>query len=325
MSGASVFIHSSLFPGRVRARLHASLRRREINHQFHYATHKQARQWLALHEAHSPARRDRDVAATYDRAFATVAGGDESKNIRVIGLGCGGGQKDARLLRLLSARHRVHYTACDVSVPLVLAARGRASRIIPPERIQCIACDLDDLDAGADLFPRERGETRLFTFFGMIPNFEPRRILHRISSLLESGDRLLISANLVPGLDIARSMRRILPQYDNALTREWLTTFLLDLGVERRDGTLRFEIEAVPGRPALQRFVARFHFQLPSVVWADGREFRFCRGDSVRLFFSYRHTAESVGMLLKARGVSVLDRWLCRSGEEGVFLCGRPG
>jgi uncharacterized SAM-dependent methyltransferase len=325
MSGASVFIHRSQFPARVRAKLHASLQRREVNHQFHYATHKQARQWLALHEAHSPARTDRNVRSVYDRSFAAVSAGPGASDVCVIGLGCGGGHKDARLLELLPARRRISYTACDVSVPLVLAARERAMRVIPPERIRCVACDLGELDAGNDLFPRSRGGTRLFTFFGMIPNFEPRPILRRLASLLGPGDRLLFSANLVPGPDHAHSMRRILPQYDNALTREWLMTFLLDLGVERRDGTPRFEVETVPGRPALRRFVARFHFQRTREVWADGREIRFCRGESVRLFFSYRHTPESIAALLRARGISVLDRWLSGSGEEGVFLCGRTG
>ena len=41
----------------------------------------------------------------------------------------------------------------------------------------------------------------------------------------------------------AAGVQRILSQYDNPLTREWLLNFLLDLGVERSDGELRFTVE----------------------------------------------------------------------------------
>ncbi len=60
MSTANVTIHASQFPERVRSDLLASLRRRAINPKFHYDSLKQTLKWLALHEAHSPARTDRE-------------------------------------------------------------------------------------------------------------------------------------------------------------------------------------------------------------------------------------------------------------------------
>src|SRR3954470_9008964 len=93
-AGAEVFIHASQFPDAVRAELLRSLRTREVNHKFHYESRKQAQKWLALHEAHSPARTDDDCLATYDRAFREVAAGVSGRNLQVVGLGCGGGQKD---------------------------------------------------------------------------------------------------------------------------------------------------------------------------------------------------------------------------------------
>ena len=43
-------------------------------------------------------------------------------------------------------------------------------------------------------------------------------------------------------MDYAAGVKKILPQYDNALTRDWLLTFLLDLGVERSNGELSFAL-----------------------------------------------------------------------------------
>ena len=67
-----VGVHQSQWPDQVRANLHASLRARRINPKFHYESRKQARHWLRLHEAFSPARRDADCQATYDRGAVSV-------------------------------------------------------------------------------------------------------------------------------------------------------------------------------------------------------------------------------------------------------------
>src|SRR5436190_15613146 len=102
MSGpARVTIHPSQFPENVRQALVESLRRRQVNHKFHYDSLKQTQKWLALHQAYSPSRTDVDCAATYERGFESAAAQIEAKRVHVIGLGCGGGQKDTRLLKLL--------------------------------------------------------------------------------------------------------------------------------------------------------------------------------------------------------------------------------
>src|SRR5665213_840514 len=94
----TVMIDASQFPENVRNDLLESLRRRRIQPKFHYESYKQAQMWLALHEAFSPARRDPDCLAVYDRAFEAAADLVTEAGACVVGLGCGGGQKDARLL-----------------------------------------------------------------------------------------------------------------------------------------------------------------------------------------------------------------------------------
>src|SRR5882762_2601344 len=101
---ANVAIHASQFPENVRRDLLASLRTRRVNHKFHYDSVKQTQKWLALHQACSPSRTDPDCAAIYNRSFAAAAARIEAPCAHVIGLGCGGGQKDARLLKLLCDR-----------------------------------------------------------------------------------------------------------------------------------------------------------------------------------------------------------------------------
>ncbi|HMJ90540.1 MAG TPA: L-histidine N(alpha)-methyltransferase [Candidatus Acidoferrum sp.] len=324
MSGATVFIHKSQFPDAVRRELVRSLRARRINHKFHYESAKQAQRWLAVHEAHSPARTDQQCLRTYDVAFNSVSAQISTERIRVIGLGCGGGQKDVRLLELLARRgKKLAYAPCDVSVPLVLVARNNTLKIIDEAAIRPLVCDLALTKQFDALIPSEGGEQRLITFFGMIPNFEPRVILPKLAQIVRRGDWLLFSANLVPAPDEEASMRRILPQYDNELTREWLLTLLLDLGVERDDGAVQFMIETVPGRIAVKRFIARFHFHRSRSLQLDGEAFNFRRGEEIQLFFSYRYTPRTVEQLLKKYSLRLRDSWATDSGEEGIFLCRR--
>ena len=109
-----------------------SLRTRKINHKFHYDSVKQTQKWLALHQIYSPSRNDENVRAIYEDSFEAAAAKIKSKSVHVIGLGCGGGQKDARLLKLLKARGKeIFYTPCDVSSAMVLVARQTALAVLP--------------------------------------------------------------------------------------------------------------------------------------------------------------------------------------------------
>lgn len=320
----TVAIHASQFPERVRHDLIHSLRAREVNHKFLYDSVKQTEKWLALHQAYSPSRTDANCIQMYDSSFAGSATRASASNVHLVSLGCGGGQKDTRLIRVLKkAGKEVLYTPTDVSLALVLIARQGALTEVACKYCHPLVLDLASVDdlSGVLADQTTPEKSRLVSFLGMIPNFEPQQILPLLSSLLRGGDLLLLNANLAPGSDYASGMARILPQYDNALTRDWLMTFLLDLGVEPNDGQLRFAVEDGPAESGLRRVVARFHFGQTRLISVSGERIEFRAGDNVRLFFSYRHTPELLESALAPFGLSILDRWITDSGEEGIFLC----
>ena len=62
---------------------------------------------------------------------------------------------------------------------------------------------------------------------------------------------------------------------------------------------------------------------VPREIKVDAQRFQFPAGESIRLFFSWRHTPALVRKLLGQHGLSVLDEWITKSGEEGVFLVSR--
>jgi uncharacterized SAM-dependent methyltransferase len=321
-ASVSIKFHSSQFPENVRRDLLASLRARKVNHKVHYDSVKQTQKWLALHQIYSPTRNDEDCRAIYEKSFAAAAAKIKSKNVHILGLGCGGGQKDTRLLKLLKARGKeIFYTPCDVSSAMVLVARQTALAVLPEKNCFPFVCDLAMAGDLQKLLVTRHPS--LVTFFGMIPNFEPLDILPKLASFIRPKDFLLLSANLAPGKNYAAGVKKVLPQYDNPPTRDWLMTFLLDLGVGKNDGQLKFTIET--GGFGLKRIVARFHFTRARQIEIEDQKFDFAAGESIRLFFSYRYTPDRVGKILGKHGLQVLDNWITRSEEEGVFLCRRKG
>ena len=320
----NVLFHPSQFPGQILAELRHSLRSRQINPKFHYDTWKQTLKWLELHQACSPARLDPNCALTYHTAFTATARELEGSSVHLIGLGCGGGHKDTELLRLLKGKTtRLGYTPVDVSTGMVLVAHQTASEVVVPS--VPVVCDLSSAeDLPLLLAPQSAPDARcLVSFFGMIPNFQPEGVLPKVAALLRPGDLLLLSANLSPGNDYSAGLKCVLPQYDNPLTQEWLLMFLLDLGVEKTAGTVRWAIEPCPAGHDLLRLTASFDFQESQIVLVGGETFEFCAGEQLRLFFSYRYTPERVQHHLAKHGLVVQEQWITDSGEEGVFLCER--
>lgn len=311
-------IHPSRFPERTRAAYLESFRTRRMNHQFHYESEKQAQQWLALHEAYSPARTDNDCLQTYERAFDDTAGLINSSEISVVSIGCGGGQKDRAFLKAISARKTV-YVPADVSAPLALTAHLRAVAEFQIDS-KPLVIDLPsapDLSEFLEDFVPKTAQ-RVFLFFGMLPNFEPADALRSLSAALRPDDTLLLSANLAPGDGYAPGVKKILPLYANDLTRRWLATSLLDAGLELSPSEIEFNIVEVAG---LLRVETTHRFSKAQRLRIDQEQFNYNAGEQFRLFFSYRHTPERLRALLAPYKIDICRKWITASGEEGIFLC----
>tara|TARA_B100000614_G_scaffold234911_1_gene231234 strand:+ start:535 stop:1530 length:996 start_codon:yes stop_codon:yes gene_type:complete len=316
---AKVTVHPSQFPGAVRRQLVASLRAGHLPPKFLYDSVRQTQKWLEVHQAHSPSRTDADVTRIYDAAFEDALGQAQDGVVALVGLGCGGGQKDTRCLaKLQPLITELHYVPCDVSQAMTLVARETAAELLTLGQVHPLVCDLAEAadfgQALSEILPA--GAKRLFTFFGMIPNLEPDVILPKLRALLRAGDQLLFSANLAPGRDYRAGVERVLSQYDNAETRDWMLSFLTGIGVPETAGELVFGIEPVD---ELLRIVADFKFTQSQAIKLDGELVAFDVGQTLRLFFSYRHTVETLAKRLAKHGLQIVFSEIAESVEEGVF------
>lgn len=325
-SPLQITVHPSCFPARQTAAVQAALRTRQVPGKLHYLSTAQTNAWLAVHQRHSPSRADEGCAAAYDAAFARTTNllGDATE-VAVLGLGSGGGQKDARMIRSLVEEgvFPVHL-AHDVSVPMVITAVSAMREAAPNIESFPLVADLlesHDLPAIADGLVGDA--PRVVMFFGLIPNFEPAAILPRLSAFIRPQDLLLFSANLALGPDYRAGCEAVLPLYDNPETRAWLWLFLKDLGFEEGDGTMRFGVEACPHDPELLRVVATWEQSRRREATVGGEPFVWEAGDVARLFFSYRHTPQTIARLAAEQGLQVDQGWITANGGEGIFLCRR--
>jgi hypothetical protein len=121
---------------------------------------------------------------------------------------------------------------------------------------------------------------------------------------MRKDDLLLFSANLAPGQSAQTGALRILPQYDNLPTRNWLEAAILRYRPKLPKGHLEFGVFPDTKQKTLARIEARWMSkQLPIIV-----------------FSSRRPTHLQVESWIQASGLRRLKRWIEPRGEEGVWL-----
>ncbi len=319
-----VFVHPSQFPDQVYQDYLVSFSGKQINHKFHYDSVKQSQKWLKIHQEYSPSRTNLDCVDTYEKCFQKTAETlDKFSSLQLIGLGSGGGSKDSLLLSYLSNQRReLIYYPLDVSLSLAIISAQKARSSCPEISVQPIVCDLlhaDDLML--QIQKRDEQERRIITFFGMIPNFYPQQIFPILNNFLTEGDLLLLSANLAPGSDYVQGIEKILPQYNNDLTKDWLITVLEDIGVNRENGSIKFGIKDDEENPNLKRVNADFELNNDVNFKLDEQLIEWKSGEKIGLFFSYRYTTEKLQEILSSYGINILNYWEAANQEEGVYLC----
>jgi hypothetical protein len=235
-----------------------------------------------------------------------------------VGVACGEGVKERRLLGALAGigRGNLSATPVDVSVPLVTAAAEAMASVPGVDASDAVAVDITMVhDLSPLLSPRRPGH-RVVTLFGVISTLGPGA-LEPDASLMGPGDLLLVSANLLPDRPGAREA--IMAQYDNPPTREWLATVLREIGVDEA-GPIAFRWDEAPGGPAIVGEVVPARMCMAEVA---GVTVGLPPGEPIRVLESFRHTADGLQAILAAMEMEVLDVAVSPSGEEGVAVARR--
>ncbi|PTY01042.1 hypothetical protein DB346_15680 [Verrucomicrobia bacterium LW23] len=362
-----VYIHSSQQAEALRVARVQSLRSGRVHHAFHYNTVRQTDLWLDVFRKHSPVVGNPEFGRIYRASFARLAGElaasvGTRRSVHVIGLGAGDGTKEAWLLEALAAQGvAARFTAVDVSAELALTACRKACAHLPGDRaavlgatspspytalvcdlLSCAPADLSAwLDGAATGASSSEGSAplRIFTFFGLFPNFDPRDIFPWLCGLVRGDDILLASAHLAPtapgdesAAAYAEGCRAVLPQYDNAATRAWLGAVLADWGWAPDLSPLHYATEPLgpTGRTErvpctvgavehLLRFRVTAQWQRTRTIGWQGEDIAVREGEPLQVFFSLRYTPGRFEAAARAFGLEPQLEELTSCREEGIW------
>ena len=313
-----VRIDDSVTPAAHRAGLIAALEARRVDNRFHYVGEPASNRWRALAASHSPAQDDDDGVVAYDEAAKAVIAALPEGPVHVIGVACGDGVKERRLLGALrsAGRGAISATAVDVSVPLVVAADAAMAQVPGVVATDGVAVDIGAVPDLSPLLAPALPGTRVVTLFGVISTLGPGALAPAVS-LLATGDLLLVSANLLPGRAGARG--DVMAQYDNPPTRAWLSTVLEEISIHDA-GDITFRWDDAPDGPMIVGEVTPGHAVTAQV---EGVTVGLPAGAPIRVLESFRHTPETLEALLVREGLEVLQVTISPSSEEGVAVCRR--
>lgn len=305
--------------------LQRSLTSGVIDSRLLYETSEQANKWMAIHQKYSPI----NMAGTfeiYEYAFREVCRKIKSRPTTIISLGCGSGSKDVRLIRELintndTKDFPIKYVPSDISETLAMSAANQVHQAFPNVVIQPVATDLSEASRCMIDF-QSIDENRIVLFFGILPSIERRKAFQILKSIYQPTDFLLMSANLAPGGDYLEGVKQVLPQYDNAETKDWLLSFWETLKVSKVAGNIDFEIgnemRDEQFHSDLMRIQAIYRFVQSVSIEGPHGEHRFDQGDKLRLLISNRYTESHLRELMKGLNISNSRTYISKDGQEGV-------
>jgi L-histidine Nalpha-methyltransferase len=256
------------------------------------------RLWKKVHLSCSPFLHRTELQRLYRLPSTRIRKHFGRRSYSLLALGCADGTKESLLLKKLPKPTSL--LALDTNLSLA----RRAARRLPAFQKSAHRADLTSSPSLQFLSSRLKPHPTLITLFGVLPNLNPLPLLRSIRRFMKKEDLLLFSANLAPGQSSHDGALRILPQYDNRPTRNWLEAAILRNHHKLPKGHLEFGVFPDPKQKTLARIEAR---------WMSNQQ-------PIVVFSSRRPTQLQVESWIQASGLRRLKRWIDPRGEEGVWL-----
>ena len=233
----------------------------------------------------------------------------------LIELGAGSAEKSRIILNAMRATGFPGlYVPIDVSATFLGLTASRLRREYPGLAVEPAVADISEEFE----LPRQVPRPALFAFLGgTIGNFYPPaaiRLLHRVRSAMEPGDRFLM------GVDLRKDVARIEAAYNDRqgvtaeFNRNMLRVLNHELGAD-------FDPSAFAHRAFYELSAHRIEMHLVSLrhqrVTVPGLgTVRFAAGESIRTEISAKHDRGSVAQLFGAAGLRI-ESW--RTDPEALF------
>ena len=268
-----------------------------------------ARLWKKVHLTCSPFYQRPAVRRLYTAPATVLRALLRNAPYHFIALGCAEGLKESLLLRKLPKPTLL------LTADTCLSMAKIAARKLPAYAKIARQIDLTSPSSISRILtppiPRSKSKApspaRLITLFGVLPNLDPLPLLRRLARAMKRGDLLLFSTNLAPGNSSFSGARKVLPQYDNPITRRWVEAAVQRYRPKLPQGTLHIGLYPDPQQRSLPRIEAR---------WISKKSTRI-------VFASRRPTRSQVEQWIQLARLHTVARFIDTLGEEGVWLTSR--
>lgn len=316
----SLVFHESQYPAAVHAGLVAAVRERRVPARFLYDSPGQAARWLAYHDAWAPNRTRNATQQLYEACFSAAWARLPEGPVTYVGVGCGGGEKDAQFLSAAPQSARpLGYVAADTSPTLVMTATLAAHTARPEVAVRPLVIDLTAY-VGREAFVPEPEGPVVWSLLGILPNLDAEVVLPYLRRLMAPEDLLVVSANLTPE-PYEASRAAIRAQYDNPEAHAWYLGALDELGLTASEANLEMSDRPLSPDGAVWRVEA--HAVANHEVELDVFHERVPLHEGARLevFHSDRYLPEVMPSILEQHGLQTEEAFVTEDREEGLYVC----
>lgn len=320
----SVEIDPSAFPHQMEKVMQMALEQKSIPPALLYKSDYQAMRWMALHKAYSPTHQSRNVLDLYSQAFKSLGGYVRDNPYVLTSIGCGGGFKEEEFFKTSPALP----DACrllDISPWLATTSWFNIRKFLTPKAHVIDIENLVQIPGFVGDVMNSQNLRQVHFFFGMLPNIAPETAWNLLNGWTKPGDIVVLSANLASQSEWTAGLPGILPQYDNHLTRLWISAFLENLGIfhyhDKMDFHLResqFCDQKLISICASAKLDDIHTIEFPGikpVTWLENSE--------IHLFSSTRYSSNAIIQLSDRFSFSLLNSFIDPGEEEGVFILER--
>ena len=298
----------------------AALRNRYLPEKFFYWFPLSVRAWLNLCKSVSPYRnfsRSYELIRKHAVEIARQLAGPATKELKVVGLGAGQGDKDLLVLEALRAEGaKVSYQPVDSSQALLEIALESAAG----NRFAACGLKADLADPRtAKALAASAGGPRLYLVVGNTLGVTgPVQFLETLRPVLRSEDRVLVDGEIF-------DEQGTMTGYDNPVNRQFAFAPLASVGLEEgRDGELVFESRADAGLDGLHLVSKHFRAARPLEIRLAAERVTLSAGEKIEMSSSYKYSRDVfLSMLRQAGGLEPLAEYVS-DDKHFVMALARP-
>src|SRR6266567_4483505 len=276
----------------------AALRNRYLPEKFFYWFPLSVRAWLNLCKSVSPYRnfsRSYELIRKHAVEIARQLTGPSTKELEVVGLGAGQGDKDLLVLEV----------ALESAASNRFAACGLKADLADPRTAKALAASA--------------GGPRLYLVVGNTLGVTgPVQFLETLRPVLRSEDRVLVDGEIF-------DEQGTMTGYDNPVNRQFAFAPLASVGLEEgRDGELAFESRADVELDGLHVVSKYFRAARPLEITLAAEHVELSAGEKIEMSSSYKYSRDVfLSMLRQAGGLEPLAEYVS-DDKHFVMALARP-